>query len=117
MANFIDKMKGSFDSRTQHEPTEIERVMANMNQVEMEMQNKLTQLGQIFYKNNLNSEKLEECYRTIIEDVKKLDENRKGFYTHKLRLEGNMMCVNCGEIIPYGSVYCSHCGKHADVKE
>lgn len=46
-----------------------------------------------------------------------MDENRKGFYQNKLNLEGKMMCVNCGEIIPNGSVYCSICGKKAREKQ
>ena len=28
-----------------------------------------------------------------------------------------MMCANCGAEISYGSVYCSVCGRRADIKE
>lgn len=105
MANFMDKLKAPLNIGHQ-EPTEIERV-----------QQKFTQLGSMFYRDNMNNDNLEESYKEVIELVKKLDENRKSFYAHKLRLEGNMMCMNCGEIIPYGSVYCSKCGKRANEKE
>lgn len=115
MAKFMDKIKIS--AGKQQEPTEIERLQQNMAQMETEIQQEFIRLGSMFYRDNLSNDQLEENYRDIIERVKKLDQNRKGFYAHKLRLEGNMMCVNCGEIIPYGSVYCSKCGKRADEKE
>lgn len=123
MANFMDKMKQSYGNAVQGivkqspEQGEIKRVTANMAQTEMQIQQKFTQIGQLFYMNNVNKEGVEQQYADLIEEIRKLDENRKGFYEHKLRLEGNMMCVNCGEIIPYGSVYCSQCGKRADRKE
>ncbi len=116
MANFMDKLKAPLNIGHQ-EPTEIERVQQNMIQIEAEIQQKFTQLGSMFYRDNMNNDNLEESYKEVIELVKKLDENRKSFYAHKLRLEGNMMCMNCGEIIPYGSVYCSKCGKRANEKE
>ena len=116
MANFMDRVKQTVIHQPQ-EMSEIDRVIENMNQVEVQIQQKFIEIGQYFYMDHLDSEKLEGRYKELVETVKKLDENRKGFYAHKLRLEGNMMCVNCGEIIPYGSVYCSQCGKRADQKE
>ncbi len=115
MANFMDKFGISLNQR--HELTEVERVEQNMAQAEAEIQQKFTQLGSMFYKDNSDNDDLSESYKEMIETIKKLDQNRKGFYTHKLRLEGNMMCASCGEIIPYGSVYCTKCGKRADGKE
>lgn len=99
------------------EPTEIEKVEANLLQAENEMMQKLTQLGQMFFMENRENTELDPKYAALVGEIVKLDENRKSFYTHKLRVEGNMMCANCGQIIPYGSVYCSHCGKRADVKD
>lgn len=116
MGNFMDKFKIPAISGHQ-EPTEIMRVQQNMAQAEAEIQNKFTMLGSMFYRDNLSNDTLEEKYQEIMEQIKKLDQNRKGFYAHKLRLEGNMMCVNCGEIIPCGSVYCIKCGKKANEKE
>ena len=115
MANFLDKFSSSIMPR--HELTEVERVEQNMAQIELEIQQKFTQLGTMFYRDYSNKDDLGENYQEMIEQIKKLDENRKGFYAHKMRLEGNMMCLNCGEIIPNGSVYCAKCGKKADEKE
>lgn len=115
MANFMDMLKNSLNS--QRELSEVERVRQNMVQIETEIQQKFMQLGAIFFKDHLEDDQLEESYKEIVDQVKKLDQNRKGFHSHMLRLEGNMMCVNCGEIIPYGSVYCSKCGKRADGTE
>ena len=123
MANFMDKMKQSYEDAMQgiakqpQELAEIKRVAENMAQVEAQIQQKFTQIGQLFYMNNVNEQGVEGQYSELIDEIRKLDENRKGFYAHKLRLEGNMMCINCGEIIPYGSVYCSKCGKRADQKQ
>ena len=78
------------------EPTEMERVMENIAQVEKEIQQRIFQLGQMYYENNLN---------------------RQGYYKNKLRLEGQMMCENCGSVIPFGSMYCNVCGKKADEKQ
>lgn len=123
MASFMDKVKQQYESavkgmaRQPQELSEIERVVENMVQIEAQIQSKFTQLGQCYYMEHQNQDDLEEQYQRTIEEIRKLDENRRGFYAHKLRLEGNMMCVNCGEIIPYGSVYCSKCGKRADRKE
>jgi len=108
---------GGITGKFKHEPSEIERVQNNILQVENEMQQRLAQIGQMYYRDNLTNENIEKSYREVIDMITKLDENRKGFYAHKLRLEGNMACANCGQIIPYGSVFCSNCGKRADEKE
>lgn len=113
IANFMDKLKQP--GRAQ-EPTEIERVEQNMAQAAAQIQQKFTQLGSMFYRDHLNDTQLNAEYREIVETIKKLDQNHKGFYAHKLRLEGNMMCANCGAVIPYGSVYCAVCGKLASEK-
>ena len=108
---------GGFTGKFKHEPTEIERVQANISQTEMQIQRKLTQIGQMYYQDNLYAVSIEPKYRQLIDEVNRLDENRKGFFAHKLRLEGNMACANCGKVIPYGSVFCPFCNKRADVKE
>lgn len=111
MANF------RFVVNNSKELTEIQRVVENMRLTEEQIQQKFTQIGQAYYLKNVNKEDVEDEYKNLIEEIKKLDENRKGFYAHKLRLEGNMMCINCGEIVPYGSVYCIKCGKKTSSKE
>lgn len=102
---------------TKKEPTEMERAIESLNVAEKNLQDKIYQLGQMFYMENKDNKDIDPKYLTMIDLITKLDENRKGFYQNKLRLEGQMMCANCGGIIPYGSVYCSLCGKSATVKE
>lgn len=99
------------------EPTEMERVMENIAQVEGEIQQKIFQLGQAYYNDHKADENGDEKYFPFIDMINKLDQNRNGFYKNKLRLEGNMMCANCGAIIPYGSTFCNVCGKKADERQ
>lgn len=99
------------------EPTEMERVMENITRVETEIQQKIFQLGQMYYEDNKDGGNTESKYFAIVDLINKLDLNRKGFYKNKLRLEGQMMCENCGSVIPYGSMYCNVCGKKADEKQ
>lgn len=101
----------------QKETSEMSRVMQNIAQVEGEIQQKLLQLGQMYYADHKDSNAGEEKYDTVIAIVRKLDQNRNGFYQNKLRLEGKMMCMSCGAVIPYGSRFCCMCGKKADEKQ
>lgn len=102
----------------QRESPEMRMALENIARVDNEIQQKIFQLGQAYYEENKNkeSEELEKRYASFIDSIKKLEENRKGFFKNKLRLEGQMMCENCGAIISYGSVFCSQCGKKADEK-
>lgn len=101
------------------EATEMDRVMENIAQSEAEIQQRIFQLGQLYYEDNKGKGKgdIEEKYFTLIDLINKLDLNRKGFFKNKLRLEGQMLCENCGSVISYGSVYCNVCGKKADEKQ
>lgn len=105
--------------RQPKEATEMDRVMENIAQSEAEIQQRIFQLGQLYYEDNKEKEKgnIEEKYFTLIDLINKLDLNRKGFFKNKLRLEGQMLCENCGSVISYGSVYCNVCGKKADEKQ
>lgn len=102
---------------TAKEPTEMERVMENIARVEEEIQQRIYQIGQMYYDENKENSQIEEKYHAMVDLINKLDMNRKGFYKQKLRLEGQMMCENCGSIIPYGSMYCNNCGQRADEKQ
>ncbi len=97
------------------EPTEMDRVMENIRQVESDIQQKIFQLGQAYYNDHKANDCGDETYFPLIDQINKLDQNRNGFYKNKLRLDGNMMCVNCGALIPYGSTFCNVCGKRADL--
>ena len=97
--------------------SEVQRVQMNIAQCESGMQQKFLQIGQMFYAENKNNKAIDTKYAEIVDQITKLDENRKGFFNHKLRLEGNMQCMSCGQIIPFGSVYCAFCGKRADASD
>lgn len=99
------------------EPTEMDKVMENIAQVEGEIQQKIFQLGQLYYASHKDNFEGNPQYDTLVDLINKLDQNRKGYYKNKLRLEGYMMCENCGATIPYGSMYCNVCGKKADEKQ
>lgn len=98
-------------------PTEMDMVMENIAQTEENLQQSLFRLGQMYFEDHKKDENPEERYAAMIEQIHKLDQNRRGFYKNKLRLEGKMLCENCGEVIPYGSIFCSSCGKKADEKQ
>ena len=99
------------------EVSEMDRVMESISQTESELRQKLFQLGQMYYENNKDKTEVEAPYSQMVDQITKLDQNRKAFYKNKLRLEGLMICENCGKTIPYGSVYCSACGQKADEKQ
>ena len=98
-------------------PTEMDLVTENIARTEGEIQQNLFQLGKMYYEEHLSDETIGSKYKNMIEQIMKLDQNRQGFYKHKLRLQGQMVCVNCGTVIPYGSVFCRACGKKADEKQ
>ena len=99
------------------EPTEMERVEANIAQVEAEVQQRYYQLGQMYYEEHKADGDTGDQYSGIVGAIAKLELNRIGFQKNKLRLQGQMMCENCGGIIPYGSIFCNICGQKADEKQ
>jgi len=108
-------MKLGFLSGIGKEPTEMDLVMENITRVDDEIQQKTFQLGQVYYEEHKEDSK--DKYYDLINAITKLDYNRKSFYKNKLRLQGQMMCESCGAVLPYGSVFCSACGKRADEKQ
>lgn len=98
------------------EPTEMDRVMENITQTENEIRGRIYQLGEMYYQANKAKDRgeVDEQYYAIIDLVNKLEQNRRGYYKNKLRLEGQMMCEHCGAVIPYGSMFCNVCGQRAD---
>lgn len=72
-------------------------------------------MGLEYYEDHI--EDMDRKYRNMLDFIYKLDLNKEGFYKNKLRLKGQMKCENCGALIPYGSMFCSVCGKRADEKQ
>lgn len=89
---------------------ELEQAKNNLVQAENELQQKLTQLGQMYYVAHKEDTDAVE-FSDVVSLVKKLDANRVAFYQNYLRLQGKMMCIHCEEVIPYGSCFCNKCGK------
>ncbi len=104
-----------FFKRTK-EPTEMQRLLENIAQTENEIRGRIYQLGEMFYQVNKTKEKgeMDEQYYAIIELINRLEQNRRGCYKNKQRLEGHMMCEHCGAMIPYGSIFCNICGQRAE---
>lgn len=96
---------------------EMRQIIKNIASVEEEIQEKIFQLGQMYYEKNKDNKEIEPDFYAQLDLITKLDENRKSFYMNKLRLEGKMMCANCGTVIPYGSIFCNVCGKKANEKQ
>lgn len=89
---------------------ELEQAKRNLAQAENELQQKLLQLGQMYYVAHKDDTDTAE-FSDVVSMVKKLDSNRISFYQNYLRLQGNMMCIHCEAVIPYGSCFCNVCGK------
>lgn len=102
--------------RRNPQSAEMRQIIENIARVEEDIQEKIFQLGQMYYEKNKENREIESDFYAQIDLITKLDENRKSFYMNKLRLEGKMMCANCGTVIPYGSIFCGICGKRADEK-
>ncbi len=96
---------------------EMKKVLADIAQAEQDIQQRLFQLGQKCYEKIRDNPEADPELYALADIINKLDQNRKSFYENKLRIEGKMMCANCGAEIPYGSVYCSVCGRRAGTKE
>lgn len=106
---------GLFDRQTVS--PEMKKAMADIAQAEQDIQQRIFQLGQKCYEKIKDDPKADPELYALADIINKLDQNRRSFYENKLRIEGKMMCANCGAEIPYGSVYCGLCGKRADTKE
>lgn len=103
--------------RRNPQSAEMKQIVENIARVEADIQEKIFQLGQMYYEKYKENREIEPDFYEQIDLITKLDENRKSFYMNKLRLEGKMMCANCGTVIPYGSIFCNICGQRADEKK
>lgn len=95
----------------------IEAITDNIRKEEQRLQEKIFQLGQLYYLQHKNFTDEPEEYRNLINLITDSDQKRKALYQNKLHLEGKEMCMNCGSIVPYGSAFCCSCGKSIEKKE
>lgn len=106
-------MKNIFATTSKESP-EMSQAKANLEDAETALRESIFRLGQTYYKENRTNAGCE--YAELVTLIGRQEENRRGFYQNVLRLEGKMMCENCGEIIPFGSAYCSACGNRPNAK-
>ena len=80
----LGNLKGNLG--TQRESPEIRMTLENIARADGEIQEKIFQLGQKYYEENKNKEtgELSQPYASIIDAVKKLEENWKGFFKNKV---------------------------------
>lgn len=99
------------------EATEKDRLGNCMRLDEMAIQEKMSEIGRLFYEKNKECTNLSEEYLELFDSVKKLENSRMEYYQQILCMEGNMLCLNCQAVIPLGSAFCNHCGKKIVVVE
>ncbi len=79
-------------------------------QVDTNKKNLIFQLGEAFYKANKENEEVSEEYKTVINNINKLEYNRKVWINRKMKLQGMRICEGCGNVLPYESSFCNRCG-------
>lgn len=89
---------------------DAKRIDANILQVDTQKKNMVYQLGEAFYKANKDCGDVEETYKSMVDDIKKLEFNRKVWINRKMKLQGMRICEGCGNVLPYESVFCNRCG-------
>lgn len=104
-----------FFETTPKESPEMKQAKENLAGAESALRESIFRLGQTYYMAHKDDAAGE--YADQVEMVRRQEENRRGFYQNVLRLEGKMMCENCGTIIPFGSAYCNSCGSRPDVRK
>ncbi len=89
---------------------DAKRIDASILQVDTQKKNMVYQLGEAFYKANKDCGDVEETYKSMVDDIKKLEFNRKVWINRKMKLQGMRICEGCGNVLPYESVFCNRCG-------
>ena len=95
----------------------LEKARQNMLFMEQQFQNLCRSLGLLVYEKSEQGEENTPAYQELLHKIKRTKANHESFYANWLQLQGLMRCANCYKEIPYGSVFCSNCGKKAGVRE
>ncbi|MBQ8247064.1 MAG: hypothetical protein IJZ42_08025 [Lachnospiraceae bacterium] len=90
--------------------TDAKRIDTSIMQVDAQKKNMIYQLGESYYKANKDNADVEESYKAAIDNINKLEFNRKVWINRKMKLQGMRICEGCGNILPYESVFCNRCG-------
>ena len=72
--------------------------------------NLIYQLGEAFYKANKKNEDVDATYKVMVDNINKLEDNRKVWINRKMKLQGMRFCDGCGNVLPYESCFCNRCG-------
>lgn len=105
---------GILDNLTKKTP--LTQAKENIDFMDNQIQHKYLALGRSMYQNYKKGINDLSLYQ---EDLKRLERdeiNRASYYANWLQLQGLMECANCQSKIPFGSVFCSSCGKKASEK-
>lgn len=98
--------------------TDAKRIDGSIMQVDNQKKNMIFQLGEAYYKANKDSAEVDEAYKVTIDNINKLEYNRKVWINRKMKLQGMRICEGCGNVLPYESAFCNRCGiKLEDVAE
>lgn len=90
--------------------SDAKRIDGSIMQVDAQKKNLIFQLGEAYYKANMNNEDVESAYKVTIDNINKLEYNRKVWINRKMKLQGMRFCDGCGNALPYESCFCNRCG-------
>ncbi len=91
-------------------PSDAKRIDGSILQVDTQKKNMIYQLGEAYYKANKDNVDVDADYKLTIDNINKLEFNRKVWINRKMKLQGMRICEGCGNVLPYESVFCNRCG-------
>ncbi len=89
---------------------DIKRIDGSILQVDTQKKNMIYQLGETYFKANKDNENVDPAYKDAIDNINKLEYNRKVWINRKMKLQGMRICEGCGNVLPYESCFCNRCG-------
>ena len=90
--------------------SDAKRIDNAITQVDGQRKNLIYQLGEAFYKANKKNEDVDATYKVMVDNINKLEDNRKVWINRKMKLQGMRFCDGCGNVLPYESCFCNRCG-------
>lgn len=95
----------------------LEQARVNMLQTEEQFKLLCLELGNFVFQKSERGEEVSADYLPLISKIRQAKANQESFRANWLQLQGLMECKNCNRQIPFGSVFCSNCGKKANEAE
>lgn len=89
---------------------DVKKIDGSIMQVDTQKKNIIFQLGEAYYKANKDNSDVDAAYKVAIENINRLEYNRKVWINRKMKLQGMRICEGCGNVLPYESVFCNRCG-------